>query len=94
MPEVPVVERRLLDEISREALQVSNLEIRHSNGRPALVLSVACRGWKGSGDRHDEELQFALSPPAAAQLSELLAQAVQEYLYGPHQDDKSPEDQG
>ena len=93
MPKVPVVDERLLRKISGEALQVSDLEVDRTKNQPALILLVACRGWKHSGDGYDEEIRLALSPPAAAQLSELLNDAVHEYLYGPRKDARTQEDQ-
>ena len=80
MPKVPVVDERLVREISGEARQVSGLEVDRAKNQPALILSVAFRGWRSSGDGHDEEIRLALSPPAAAQLSRLLKKAVKQYL--------------
>ena len=80
MLKVPVVDERLVREISGEARQVSGLEVDRTKNQPALVLSVAYRGWKRSGDGHDGEIRLALSPPAAARLSRLLKKAVKEYL--------------
>ena len=44
-------------------------------------------------NRSETPLAYILSPPAAAQLSDLLAEAVQQYLYGPQQDGQTQEDQ-
>ena len=94
MPEVPVVDERLVREISGEVHQVSGLEVVQTKNQSALILSVAYRGWKRNGDGHDEEIRLALSPPAAAQLSRFLAEAVEGYLYGRPQDDQTQGDQG
>ena len=48
MPKVPVVDERLVREISGEARQVSGLEVDRAKNQPALILSVAFRGLGGA----------------------------------------------
>ena len=61
MPDVPVVERRLIDEVCSGALQVSNLGVAHSN-QPTIVslnggLSWVEGEWRSRG-RGDLSLLF------------------------------------
>ena len=71
-----------------QARQVTGLEVELGEDGEAVVLYL------DDSNRAGTPLACILSPPAAAQLSDCLAEAVQRYLYGPQQDDQTPEDQG
>lgn len=79
MPKVPAVSTSDLAELSEDAIQVTSLEVAHSKSRPVLSLKL---GHVHFGQADRKRLEFALSPPAAARLSRLLAEAVEKYLHG------------
>lgn len=77
MSRVPAVSNRDVDNLSENTLQVTSLEVDQTTNRPVLVLTVGCvRHGEADGSRYE----FALSPPAAAQLGRMLRKAVKTYL--------------
>ena len=79
MNRVPAVSDRDVDNLSENIFQVTNLEVDHAMNRPVLVLTV---GYVHLGQVEGGRMELALSPPAAARLSRVLAQAVESYLHG------------
>lgn len=79
MHQVPVVSAHDIDDLSPDIRRVSGLAVDHSTSQPVLVLSVGCDLFQSPNATHYD---FALSPPAAAQLSRLLRKAMKSYLHG------------
>ena len=70
-------------ELVTHNLQVSGLAVDLTNNRCTVRVRVR---HLGQASRSFEHADVLLSPPAAARLSRLLDEAVQEYLYGPRKD--------
>ena len=90
MPKVIVVSKRDLDVVTEgpfaDAIPVSDLAVGHAKTRPVLYLTVQSQQTTfGDAPR----FVFALSPPAAKQLSDLLGEAVVNYLHASPDDDKA-----
>lgn len=79
MNKVPAVSDRDMDDLSESALQVTSLAVDLSTNQSVCSLVL---GAKEFGKPDGRRIELALSPPAAARLSRLLAQAVEEHLYG------------
>ena len=79
MSKVPSVDLRDMHGLSEQALRVSGLAVDRAKSRPVLVLSVNHLLYDGT---HERTVELVLSPPAAAQLSQLLEETVDGYLYG------------
>lgn len=79
MPQVPVVHFNEINLFPRPGLtlQVTGLAVDRPENGGALRLTVNSTPLA----RFVEEIDLALSPPAAKQLAELLEQAVEEYLH-------------
>lgn len=70
---LPPIAGELVD-VPESFRPVTSMEAKLSENRRIVILSLNDPG------RADYPLVYALSPPAAAQLSRLLEEAVQEYL--------------
>lgn len=77
MNRVAAVSDRDVDNLPENVQQVTSLAVSQTTNRPVLVLTVGCvRFGQADGSR----IEFALSPPAAAQLGRMLRKAVKTYL--------------
>ena len=78
MRDVPMVRIEMLNGVQGEgeAYQVSSIDVQLINNQAGIVLSTASPdNFGGTVQRH-----FVLSPPAAAQLGDLLCAAAEAYL--------------
>ena len=86
----PVIYQSEIDDLPEKTDRVTSLKLGLSKNQSILVRLGCYHG--GEPDGLTREYAFPIQ--AAAQLSELLAEAVQQYLYDPLPNDRNQEDQG
>ena len=93
VPPVPYPSVQVGDQ-AQEAIPVLEVEVSPAQDHfPSLVLSLAVQDAEFQRGGRERKRHFALSLPAATQLSDLLKEAVKEYLRAspPDTPDQSPE---